>query len=149
MTDKAFYQAAAAEVANGVMDHALWIKVNAELPSANHIVQQAKYIQLRAKELAHAARSRSISRFYPRTGWQWILYAGIAFVVAWIFGGVTDSGGAFLTVLVAATLAGGVLHIKYGRQSASTAAAPHVAPATHPPAPSEPMVQLPAPLGKL
>lgn len=52
MTNKVFYQAAAAEVASGAIDNALWIKVNAELPEADDRARQAKYIALRAQELA-------------------------------------------------------------------------------------------------
>ena len=50
MTDKTFYQAAAAEVADGVIDSALWIKVGAEMPGADNVARQAKYIQLRVAD---------------------------------------------------------------------------------------------------
>ena len=52
MTDKKFYQDAADEVASGILDQSLWIKACAEMPDASHVAQQAKYIQLRAIELA-------------------------------------------------------------------------------------------------
>ena len=55
MTDKRFYQDAADEVASGILDQSLWIKACAEMPDASHVAQQAKYIQLRAIELAIAS----------------------------------------------------------------------------------------------
>jgi hypothetical protein len=58
MTDKAFYQTAASEVAGGQLDQALWIKVGAEMPGADNVARQAKYIQLRARELARATAGR-------------------------------------------------------------------------------------------
>lgn len=62
MTDKRFYQNAADEVASGILDKSLWIKVCAEMPDADRVVQQSKYIQLRANELAIAnAKNKAIS----------------------------------------------------------------------------------------
>jgi hypothetical protein len=52
MTNKLFYQLAADEVAQSNIDQGLWIKVVADMPTASKIQQQAKYIQLRAGELA-------------------------------------------------------------------------------------------------
>ncbi len=141
MTDKAFYQAAAAEVADGVLDRALWIKVNAELPGASDVVQQAKYVQFRAEELARAARSTTISRLLPRTGPQWALCVVIAVGVALIFGALTSSGGAFSLVLAAEIVTGAILQAKYGEKSASASAAP----LTAAPTPSAPVMRLPPP----
>lgn len=82
MTDKTYYQAAANEVAHGCIDAALWTKVNADMPGATDVVRQAKYIQLRAREMAAESHVHGIARRAPRTWWQWILYAVAAFVVA-------------------------------------------------------------------
>jgi hypothetical protein len=60
MTDKAFYQAAAAEVAGGQIDQALWIKVTADLAGSDNLTRQAKYIQLRAQELAIGAAKEKV-----------------------------------------------------------------------------------------
>ena len=143
MTDKAYYQAAAAEVADGVIDDALWIKVNAELPGTSDNVRRAKYIQLRAEELAHAARSVTVSRLLPRTGPMTVLYVFIAFGIALIFGGVTNNGGVFVIVLMAAIVAGGILHFKYGGNNSSTPDASPGAPWASPPAESSPMLRFP------
>lgn len=61
MTDKSFYQAAAAEVAAGQLDSALWIKVNAEMPEAAIVARHAKYIQLRAQELSLESKAAVVS----------------------------------------------------------------------------------------
>ena len=87
MTDKAFYQAAAAEVANGQLDDALWIKVNAELPEATDVVKQAKYIQLRAQEVSGAAKKNAVVGWWRRRAlWQKALM--VLFVV-WLFAVLT------------------------------------------------------------
>lgn len=58
MVDKSFYQAASDEVAGGKVDAALWVKINADMPEASDLTKQAKYIQLRAEEIArdHASK---------------------------------------------------------------------------------------------
>ncbi|WP_147281783.1 hypothetical protein [Dyella solisilvae] len=66
MTDKTFYQAAAAEVAGGYVDLDLWAKVNAKDPNAAKIERQAKYIQLRAQEMAWASHRVAASLFRRR-----------------------------------------------------------------------------------
>lgn len=61
MTNKLFYQQAAAEIAEGNMDQALLIKVKAHMPTAAKDHQQARYIQLRAREFAiESARKRAV-----------------------------------------------------------------------------------------
>lgn len=145
VTDKAYYQAAAAEVADGVIDRALWIKVNAELPGTSDAVRQAKYIQLRAEELAHTARSMTISRFIPSTERMWVLYVLVAFAVALMFGGATNSSGVSVIVLIAAILAGGVLNSKYGVKNPTATDAKPAAPSAPPPSQPAPMLRLPRP----
>lgn len=71
MTDKTYYHAAAAEVAGGHLDEALWIKVNAELPQATDVVKQAKYIQLRAQEMGGEAKKNAVVGWWRRRPlWQ-------------------------------------------------------------------------------
>ena len=50
--DKAYYQQAAYEVAQGQLDQALWIKVRADNPHSDDKAIQALYVQARARELA-------------------------------------------------------------------------------------------------
>lgn len=71
MTSKVFYQAAAAEVAAGHLDEALWIKVNAEIPSADDKVRQAKYVALRAEEMAVESAKHRVKDVWRRTPW-WV-----------------------------------------------------------------------------
>lgn len=52
MVDKVYYQHAAAEVADGIIDAALWTKVAADLAGRDVVVLHGKYIQLRAQEIA-------------------------------------------------------------------------------------------------
>lgn len=82
VTHKSFYEAAAAEVASGRLDSALWIKVNAELPGADNSARQAKYIALRAQEMATESAGTTVRRWMPRTWWQWGLYLLVVFVGA-------------------------------------------------------------------
>lgn len=91
MTHKAFYEAAAAEVAQGHLDNALWIKVNAELPAAADNVRQAKYIALRAQELATANAGAAVRRWLPRSAVGWVGYVAAAFVVGAILATLIDA----------------------------------------------------------
>lgn len=76
MTHKSYYEAAAAEVAAGRLDNALWIKVNAEMPDADNSVRQAKYIALRAQELATANAGTMLRKwtsvFHGRRWYWWL-----------------------------------------------------------------------------
>ncbi len=84
MTHKTHYQTAASEVAAGVLDAALWTKVNVELVGADDGVRQAKYIQLRAQELSIENARSAASGTWSRV-WPWIKWGAIAvgaFVVA-------------------------------------------------------------------
>lgn len=81
MTHKSFYEAAAAEVATGHLDNALWIKVNAELPDAADNVRQAKYIALRAQEMATANAGAALRSWIPRTFWQWMRVVGVVVIL--------------------------------------------------------------------
>lgn len=65
MPSKLFYQRAVDEVSNGTIDQALWIKVVADMPSADKVTQQAKYIQLRAKELSYESATTTAAGFVP------------------------------------------------------------------------------------
>lgn len=65
MTNKAFYQLAADEVAKGNIDQALWIKVVADMSTATKIQQQAMYIQLRAGELAVQSATTKVADSVP------------------------------------------------------------------------------------
>ena len=67
MTDKSFYQAAAAEVSMRRVDDALWIKVCADMPQGDNASRQAKYIQLRAEELAVDDAKNKVQTFARRT----------------------------------------------------------------------------------
>ncbi len=67
MTHKSFYQAAAAEVSAGHIDNALWIKVCADMPQGDNASRQAKYIQLRAEELAVDDAKNKVQTFAHRT----------------------------------------------------------------------------------
>jgi hypothetical protein len=61
MTDKMFYQTAAAEAAAGVIDKALWIKIGAENPTATDHVLRALYIQARAAELSREGMTKTVA----------------------------------------------------------------------------------------
>lgn len=143
MTDKSFYQAAASEVSQGQIDQALWLKVNAEFPGATAIVRQAKYIQLRAQELAREARSSSISSITPRSGKQWMLYGVGTFLAAALLGALTESGGVFWLAIVIAVIVGVVLRKKFGNQPGPTVAV-QPAPQTPPEARLAPPIADPA-----
>ncbi len=83
MTHKSYYQTAASEVADGVLDTALWTKVNVELVGADDDVRQAKYIQLRAQELS-IENAQSAAHGAWAYAWPWIKWGavgGVAFVV--------------------------------------------------------------------
>jgi hypothetical protein len=82
VTNKKFYKIAADEFVSGAVDHALWTKVEADLPGLNAEIRNAKYIQLRAQELAIENIKRSAMRFVPKTGAQWCSYLVASFVVA-------------------------------------------------------------------
>jgi hypothetical protein len=81
MTHKSFYQAAVAEVAAGHLDSALWIKINAEMPSADNAARQAKYIALRAQEIADESLRTSVSRFKGPHGFGYLAIAGVLALV--------------------------------------------------------------------
>ena len=93
MVDKFHYQAAAKEVAGGYIDQALWTKVNADMPGATKVHHQAKYIQLRAREMDFATKASVVSRFIPNTWWQWILFVGADLLVASIISSMGDGNG--------------------------------------------------------
>lgn len=87
MTNKVFYQAAAAEVASGAIDSALWIKVNAELPEADERARQAKYIALRAQELSVTAVKHGAVSWWRRVpGWvKWPVVVIAAYMlIVWV-----------------------------------------------------------------
>lgn len=103
MTDKAFYQKAAAEFAAGEIDEALRIKVEVENPDASNTVQRAKYIQLRAQELsterlrnipAQAAKAAgwinfgALSILVPRRPWHWVVWVAILLFLSFVPFGV-------------------------------------------------------------
>lgn len=67
MTHKSFYQAAAAEVSMGRVDGPLWIKVCADMPQGDNASRQAKYIQLRAEELARDDAKNKVQTLARRT----------------------------------------------------------------------------------
>lgn len=90
MTNKVFYQAAAAEVVAGHLDEALWIKVNAELPSADDKVRQAKYVALRAEEMAVESAKRRVLRWMPRSVVGWLAYAAVAFAAFMVVGALVN-----------------------------------------------------------
>ena len=85
MVDKVHYQAAAAEVADGNIDQALWIKVNSDMPEATGIAKQAKYIQLRAQELSIENAKGHAKGLWSRI-WPWLLYVLASYVAAVILG---------------------------------------------------------------
>jgi len=88
MTHKTFYQLAAAEVAAGHVDDALWIKVNAELPNADDKARQAQYITLRAEEMAVESAKYRVRHWAPHSVGTWIVYLIVTFVVAVIAGNI-------------------------------------------------------------
>jgi len=94
MVDKTFYQAAAAEVAGGVVDQALWIKVTADMAGSDKVTRQAKYIQLRAQELAGENLKLRAKSWLPRTKWQWFFYAVGASGAAYVAGIVAQANAA-------------------------------------------------------
>jgi hypothetical protein len=85
MTSKVFYQSAAEEVAAGALDNALWTKVSADMPSADAMTQQAKYIQLRAQELALSAKKNAALSIWRRIPW-WVKWPAIIFTVVFVLG---------------------------------------------------------------
>lgn len=93
MTHKTFYQLAAAEVAAGHVDDALWIKVNVELPNADDKARQAKYITLRAEEMAVESAKHRMRYWAPHSVGTWIAYLIVTFVVAVIAGNVAAAIG--------------------------------------------------------
>lgn len=93
MTHKTFYQLAAAEVAAGRLDDALWIKVNAELPNADERTRQAKYIALRAEEMAMESAKYRVRRWLPHSFWSWAAYLVVAGVIAIIIADITAAIG--------------------------------------------------------
>lgn len=118
MTDKAFYQAAAAEVASGNLDSALWIKTCAEMPGTDDLTRQAKYIQLRAKEMAGSSAKFRAASLAPHTGGQWTLYL---FLLACItFPLFIISGATFLLGLV--IVAAGLYAPAFAKKRARSAA---------------------------
>jgi len=84
VVDKVHYQAAAAEVADGNIDQALWIKVNADMPEAAGVAKQAKYIQLRAEEIARSTAKAVVANGVSRIKIRmrkivgWLAVAGLA-----------------------------------------------------------------------
>lgn len=83
MTNKTYYQAVMLEVSKGQFDQALWIKVNANMAGADEGERQARYIQLRARELSFkAAKTWVGSAFKGLVGLALlgILLAGFAMV---------------------------------------------------------------------
>ncbi|MDE2155542.1 MAG: hypothetical protein KGJ32_06555 [Xanthomonadaceae bacterium] len=86
MTDKTYYQAAATEVAGGQLDVALWTKVNADMPEATDLARQAKYIQLRAREMAHVFETTTAIVWSKKLLW-WLILSICALIA---FGFVAD-----------------------------------------------------------
>jgi hypothetical protein len=91
VTNKVFYQAAAAEVASGAIDGALWIKVNAELPEADDRARQAKYIALRAEEMAGDSTKQRVLRWFPHSFWGWTVYLVVTLVFAYLVSAALDA----------------------------------------------------------
>lgn len=86
MTHKTFYQLAAAEVAAGRLDDALWIKVNAELPNSDDKTRQAKYITMRAKEMAADNAKHRLARWVPQSVAGWLVCLVVAFAIFMVVG---------------------------------------------------------------
>jgi hypothetical protein len=82
MAGKRFYQAAADEISAGSIDQALWVKVGADMPQAEAVARQAKYIQLRAQELSAETKKNTAAALWRGASW-WIKAPAILFVV-WV-----------------------------------------------------------------
>lgn len=93
MTHKAFYQAAAAEVAQGHLDTALWIKVNAEMPGSDEATKQARYIALRAAEMSRESAAHTLRGWMPHSFWTWVGYVVLVIIVATILEAITVAIG--------------------------------------------------------
>lgn len=121
MTHKTFYQLAAAEVAAGHIDDALWIKVNAELADADDKARQAKYIILRAEEMAVESAKSRMRHWVPHSVGTWIAYLIVAFVVAVVAGNIVAAIGGMantpipLLVIGVFVIAAIALGIRIGR----------------------------------
>jgi len=85
MTDKSFYKVAADEVTAGHLDEALWIKVCADMPGAGRLSQQAKYIQLRAQELAVEAAKRKAHVLAHTAKWKAKKFVKEAIIFCFLF----------------------------------------------------------------
>lgn len=90
MTHKAFYQAAADEVAEGRVDKALWIKVCADCPGDESKMQQAKYIALRAREMAQESGLSHAQDVLKHVAIHWVLFLAVVFTVAILVGKAVD-----------------------------------------------------------
>jgi hypothetical protein len=94
MTDKSFYQAAAAEVAGGQLDPALWIKVGSEMPTADSIARQARYIQLRAREMAAESAKRHLFAWCAlNRWWHWAVLGSVLCGSAVLLLSIVSAGG--------------------------------------------------------
>lgn len=118
MTNKTFYQAAANEVASGHLDAALWIKVCAEMPEAETKTQQAKYIALRANEMATLVTTHNARNWVSYLFFYWVLYFVVLFVVAFTVASILDdrTGSLLpLSVFVAICVGGVIVRYILGR----------------------------------
>lgn len=91
MTGKAYYQNAVDEVARGHIDQALWAKVNAQYPGASPVFHQAKYIDLRAREIQRYSWFAFMLSWAPTSLWRWVGYITVAVILFFIVGSASDS----------------------------------------------------------
>jgi hypothetical protein len=85
MTSKVFYRSAVDEVAGGAVDPALWTKVTADMAGADVLTRQAKYIQLRAQELALSAKKNAALDIWRRIPW-WVKWPAVILAVVFVLG---------------------------------------------------------------
>lgn len=133
MTHKSFYEAAAAEVAAGHLDNALWIKVNAEMADADNGARQARYITLRAQEMAVEAAAYKVRRWMPHSVGTWVLYLAVVIVAATVVADLLAGMGAmgqtplpvfaFAVVVIGATVFA-IRHSRAANDADRPAAAP-------------------------
>jgi len=132
MTHKSYYEAAAAEVTAGHLDSALWIKVNADMPNADNGARQAKYIALRAQELAAENTEQSIRRWIPRSRIAQLLATVVIAVV--VSAGLGSVGGLDATpvpiIVFAAIVIGGLFWTIRRTRAASGASRSAAAPSS-------------------
>lgn len=104
MTDKRFYQIAAAEVAQGQIDQALWIKVTTDMAGENNIIRQARYIQLRAQEISLNESAATIGRATTSAAdmgkklFKWAVVVIVVGTAATLFFAATDKVDSVITL---------------------------------------------------